>query len=110
MACGKWAWTLLTLAANAARNRTVLAPNDDRYDVGAYTNLRQIFGERMLLWLLPLPGTETRFDGLDFPLNPNPREQTTEEQAANLEEAAINDPQVRHYVKPFRRGQRRHED
>jgi len=65
----RWAWTLLSLAA---RNRSVLCPDDDRYDVGVMANLRQIFGPRPMLWALPLPGSETRFEGLEFPLNPHP--------------------------------------
>ena len=75
---GRWAWVLFSLAAH---NRTVLRPSDDRYDVGAYANLRQIFGDQPLLWALPLPNSETPFDGLDFPLNPKPKEQHTEEAA-----------------------------
>jgi len=102
---GRWAWTLLSLAA---RNRTVLRPRDDRYDVGVYANLSQILGERVALWLLPLPGTETAFDGLDFELNPHPKELQTEEEAADEEEAAVNDTSVK-AIKTFRRT-RRHLD
>lgn len=57
--------------SHALRNRVLLSPDDDRYDVGLWKNIRAVFGDVAALWLLPLPGTASSGDGLSFPLNPH---------------------------------------
>ena len=128
-AYGRWACCLFH---HAARNRTVLCPHDDRYDVGTLANLRQIFGAGpVLLWPLPMPWGATRFTGLSYPLNPHsqaadasagstaPGEELVETTSHSqsgventaLEEAAINEAPPREacrrpYAQPFRRANR----
>ena len=62
----------LRAMSHALRNRVLLSPDDDRYDVGLLKNIRSVFGESPAFWLLPIPGTASSGDGLSFPLNPSP--------------------------------------
>ena len=69
---GHLSWDHLRLVA---RNRTTLAPNDSRYDVGFSQNIRQVFGEQPLLWPLPTTPDIATTDGYTYPLNPSYRVQ-----------------------------------
>lgn len=51
------------------RNRSSLDEEDRRYDIGAAANFRQVFGERTLLWLLPVVGDDRGVDGYHWPRN-----------------------------------------
>ena len=61
---GSWHTWLLV------RNRTTMAPEDKRYDVGALANIRQVMGRDARLWLLPVLGAGSTVDGMHWPLNP----------------------------------------
>ena len=62
---GGWhAWLVL-------RNRTTLAPNERRYDVGLVANVRQVMGRQAALWLLPIEGAGPTVDGIHWPLSPD---------------------------------------
>ena len=54
----------------ALRGRTSLDPEDARYDYGCLRNLRDVLGERMLLWALPWPDTGSSRDGLHWRRGP----------------------------------------
>ena len=53
------------------RNRTTLAPNERRYDVGLVANVRQVMGRQAALWLLPIEGAGPTVDGIHWPLSPD---------------------------------------
>ena len=72
---GHLSWDHLQLVA---RNRTTLAPNDSRYDVGFSRNIRQVFGEQQLLWPLPTTPDIATTDGYTYPLNPSYRVQPSQ--------------------------------
>ena len=59
--------------SHALRNRVLISPGDDRYDVGLLKNCQSVFGDSAFFWLLPIPGTAGSGDGLSFPLNANPK-------------------------------------
>lgn len=60
----------------AVRGRTSLEPDDATYDYGCLRNLRDVLGERVLLWPWPWPNSGSANDGLHWKRVPTPTAHT----------------------------------